>query len=351
MSTTTAKLTRGFFLIALIIVAGVFFSGCIPQLDKRKYAGLQVTLADVPASIYLDGEFISDTPFKQNDLKPGVYTLKIQPDDSSLVPYELPITLSGGLLTAVVWTPSTRPELSGGVIFELERLSTKQQTELVISSIPDGVIVRVDGGDIEFAPSIRTDLSPGKHTISFSQTSYDDQEHTINLVAGHRLSVSVKMARNQNSLGMESSDATQIRTTQTASSSATITTTATTSGSIATGGLAPTTKSPTASPALSTSPNSTANPEAVRTAQPLAVTGSGSSSGSGKIVTILPTGFFQNGEEVVRVRTASSSAALELGFAKVGQAYVYLNVTTNDWIQIQFNSKPGWISKTYGRVD
>lgn len=336
MSKITAKFTRGFFLIALILVAGVIFSGCIPQLDKRKYAGLQVTLADVPASIYLDSEFISDTPFKQNDLKPGTYTLKIQPDDSSLVPYELPITLSGGLLTAVVWTPGTRPELSGGVIFELERLSNKQQTELAISSIPDGVIVRVNDGDIEFAPTVRTDLSPGKHTISFSQTSYDDQEHTVNLVAGHRLSVSVKMARNQNSLGIETSD-----TTQTANSAATPSANLAVGGSLAA----------TASATSAATPTPAANSAAVRTAQPLAVTGSGSSTASGKTVTILPTGFFQNGEEVVRVRSASSSAALELGFAKVGQSYPYLNVTTNDWIQIQFNSKPGWISKTYGHVE
>lgn len=314
-------------LAVLILGVASIFAGCIPQLDKRKYAGLQVTVSDIPATLYLDGEYLSETPFKQNDLKPGMYTLKIQPDDANLVPYELPIRLTGGLLTAVVWNPGTRPESSGGVVFELERLNNRQQTELAISSIPDGAIVRINEEDLDFAPVVRTDLTAGKQSISLTLPSYDEQNHTLNLVPGHRLSVLVKMARTAGTF-----NAGDI------------------SGDTADDGTsAP--ESPTTSP--------TATASAIRTAQNTPATGntaarngaSGSAVLTGKKVTILPTGFIQNGEEVVRVRESSSAASRELGFAKVGQSYTYLNESTADWIKIQFNSKPGWISKTYGKLE
>lgn len=309
-------------LAVLILGVASIFAGCIPQLDKRKYAGLQVTVSDIPATLYLDGEYLAETPFKQNDLQPGMYTLKIQPDDANLVPYELPIRLTGGLLTAVVWNPGTRPESSGGVVFELERLSNRQQTELAISSIPDGAIVRINEGDMDFAPLVRTDLSAGKQSISVTLPSYDEQNHTLNLVPGHRLSVLVKMARTADAAttGDKTEDTTGIADTSTDGI----------------GNSVPATQS------------------AIRTAQNTPVTGATGASVSavtGKKVTILPTGFIQNGEEVVRVREASTAASRELGFAKVGQSYPYLNESTADWIKIQFNSKPGWISKTYGKLE
>ncbi len=326
---TTVLTLKKIILALLIVGVASVFAGCIPQLDKRKYAGLQVTVSDVPATIYLDGTYLSETPFKQNDLKPGVYTLKIQPDDASLVPYELPIRLTGGLLTAVVWNPGTRPELSGGVVYELERLSNRQQTELAISSIPDGAIVRINDGDMDFAPLVRTDLTAGKQSIALTLPSYDDQNHTLNLVPGHRLSVLVKMARTADTF--DAGDGAAVSSTGD-------------------------TNADTANATDTTTTSETATSSAIRTAQKTPVTGSGAgASGSatftGKKVTILPTGFIQNGEEVVRVRESSSAASRELGFAKVGQSYQYLNVTTADWIKIQFNSVPGWISKTYGRVE
>jgi len=314
------------WLILLVLIASFSFSGCLAQIDKRQYAGLQVTTNDLPATLYLDGEYLSDTPVKRNDLKPGTYTLKIQPEDPTYVPYEVPIQLRKGLLTAVTWLPGTRPELGGGVIYELEKLPNRTQTELIVTSIPDGAIVKVDGGDLEFAPIIKSELLPGKHDISVTLPSYVEQNHTLNLVAGHRLSVLVKLAKTPESLGL---------TIPTPSADAMLTATA--SGQAATG-----------SGALAAA-SSQSGPTPIRSAQPTAGNLSNLGNNSQQVL-ILPTNFFQDGTEVVRVRSASTSASAEVGFATVGERYPYLNEENAAWIKIDLNGKAGWINKTYAEL-
>jgi hypothetical protein len=308
-------------LLFILCVTPLLFSGCIEQFDKRRFAGLQVTTNDVEATLYLNDEYISDTPFNKKDLQPGNYTLKIVPEDPAYVPYELPIKLTSGLLTAVVWTPGDRTETSGGVVFELERISNRQMTELTISSIPDGAIVRVNNGEMEFTPTLRSELTPGKHDLQASLPSYVEQHHTLNLVAGHRLSVLIKLARAQDSLEtIEEVAADQ-------SSNATV---STESANVAD------------DESTDQSATTSANPTPIRTAQPQS--GAKTSSQS---VQINSTGFFNNNTEVLRVRSGPGSEFSEVGFAPVGNRYPYLDETQTGWLKIQFNSKAGWVSDSY----
>ena len=301
----------------------MLFSGCIEQFDKRRFAGLQVTTNDVPATLYLNEEYISDTPFNKKDLQPGNYTLKIVPEDPAYVPYELPIKLTSGLLTAVVWTPGDRTETSGGVVFELERISNRQMTELAISSIPDGAIVRVNNGEMEFTPTLRSELTPGKHDLQASLPSYVEQHHTLNLVAGHRLSVLIKLARAQDSL----EESQELTTEETNESN-----TSTESAVINTNDAQSNEQTATGS----------ASPTPIRTAQPQGATGTSDQS-----VQINSTGFFNNSTEVLRVRSGPGSEFSEVGFAPVGNSYSYLDEKQNGWLKIQFNSEAGWVSESY----
>lgn len=297
----------------------MLFSGCIDQLDKRRFAGLQVTTNHVAATLYLNDEYISDTPFNKKDLQPGNYTLKIVPEDPAYVEYELPIKLTSGLLTAVIWTPGDRTETSGGVIFELERISNRQMTELTVSSIPDGAIVRVNNGEMEFTPMLRSELTPGKHDLHASLPSYVEQHHTLNLVAGHRLAVLVKLARAQDSLETpQDEQASQDAQAALNPENSTATQSATTS----------------------------ASPTPIRTAQP-----QGNVNATTPTVTITSTGFFNNNTEVLRVRSGPGAGFSELGFAQVGNSYPYLQASESGWLKIQFNSEPGWVSETYATLE
>lgn len=318
-------------LLFILCITPLLFSGCIEQLDKRRFAGLQVTTNDVAATLYLNDEYISDTPFNKKDLQPGNYTLKIVPEDPEYVSYELPIKLTSGLLTAVVWTPGDRTETSGGVVFELERISNRQMTELTISSIPDGAIVRVNTGEMEFTPTLQSELTPGKHDLQVSLPSYVEQHHTLNLVAGHRLAVLVKLARAQDSL-----ETVEDRTLD-GDNENNVTTESTESAEL--------------QPAQTQSNNSqvatnSASPTPIRTAQPQGAAGTQTQS-----VQINSTGFFNNSTEVLRVRSGPGSGFAEVGFAPVGNTYPYLNETQSGWLKIQFDSETGWVSESYATLE
>jgi len=73
-----------------------------------------------------------------------------------------------------------------------------------------------------------------------------------------------------------------------------------------------------------------------------------STSGS---VTIKSTNFFNDEEEVLRVRDEATASGNELGFAVVGEEYDYLGEKENGWYMIDFEGEEGWVSGKYVEVD
>lgn len=301
---------------ALLLVSSLLLSGCNPFVEKK--SGLQVITNDIPASIYLDGQYLEKTPYIGKDLKAGQYTLKILPDDSNLVPYETTINLRGGLLTVVTWIPGNRPETSGGVIYEMEKLSNSKHAEISIISLPDQAIVSLDGQNREFTPILIENIEPGHHEFEMSLPSYETQKHTINVVAGHRMDVTVKLAKSIDTNQFDSETAEATPSAEIASDSATSTSKAT--------------------PSAQTSTSS-----GVPVRQAVIQNGSGT-------VTIQSTNYFVNSQEVLKVRSEPNSTGKEIGQASVGKSYPYLNETQAGWYKISFNDQTGWVSGQYATL-
>jgi hypothetical protein len=295
--------------VVISVCLGTFlFSGCLPQLK----GGLQVLTDDVPATVYLDGKLMEKTPYLNKDLKSADYMLEIRPDDVSYVPYQTKVTLKSGMLTVVNWKPGKRPETSGGVIFETESLRDKKMTELVITTIPDGGIIYVDGVARGFAPVTVQGLTKGEHQLEVRLPSYETQLQPINVLEGYRILVTAKLGKQEYQAPKPSSLAT---------SSATLAATA------------------SASPSSSPNSSSTATTAATKK-QTLPA----------PKVTIKSTNFFQNGKEVLRVRSDATASSRELGFATVGDDYKYLNERKEGWVKIQFGTQVGWIAQQFATV-
>jgi hypothetical protein len=342
-------------LLLILISTPILFSGCENQLDKRRFAGLQVKTNDIAASVYINDEYLSDAPFLRKNLKPGNYNLKIVPQDPKYVPYELPIKLSRGLLAAVIWTPGDRVETSGGVVYELEKISNLQLTEITVSSIPDGAIVRINDGEMEFTPTLRSELIPGKHDVHISLPSYTQQHHTLNLVAGHRLNVFFKLARSQDALEANLGDFNSDSQSDLNTNSQGEASSATASGTVNSDSNSDSDSNSNSqsSPASTTNPNPapTPNPSPVpiRTAVPTTL--NPADSNKLQSVKINNTGFFSNSLEVLRVRSGPGLNFSEVGFATVGKLYPYLNETKSGWFKIQIDSQEGWVSETYATLE
>jgi hypothetical protein len=285
--------------VLLLLFATFFFSGC-SVLNKPKYAGIQVITTNATSAIFLNDQHINNTPLNEKTIQPGVYNLKIIPEDSSLTQYETSVTLRAGLLTVVTWKPAERPELSGGVIYEMEPLSDRTRSEVSFITIPDGAIITFEGREQLFSPTVLTDVAPGQHEYEISLPSYETQKHTVNAVAGYRMLIRAKLAKTSPA------------------------------------GVVTTEK-----------PESTnASPEATASARVKIAT----SSATAKQVKILETGYFLNSQEVLRVRDQAGVTGVEAGLAPVGEIFPYLGETRGEWHKILFKEKDGWVSAEFSQL-
>jgi len=292
------------------LIASIFLSGC-SILDKNTTAGLQVITNDKTSSVFLDGQFLEKAPLIEKNIKPGTYSVRIEPDDPKLVPYETSVTLRKGLLTVITWKPDTRPELSGGVIYEMEPLKNKQQSEVSFITIPDGAIVAFDGAEKEFAPVIIPGIDPGQHEFEITLPSYESQQHTINVVQGYRMIVRVKLAKLE---------------------------------AIPESEMEPPTSEGSITP--ETQPTDTTEPLEIKQSSP-----SAEASQSGQLVRILPTNFFQEGKEVLRVRSEPSTESNTLGFVESNTTQTSGGESKLGWNSVIFHTSLGWVSSDYSRME
>lgn len=309
-------------LLCSILLASVLFSAC--TVGKKAKSGLQVITDGTEASVFLNDTYVEKTPFINRELSPGDYRLKIQPDNPDLIPYETEIRLRPGLLTVVTWKLAERPEFSGGVIYEMEPITSKTKSEISFVTIPDGAIVSVAGKEKTFSPVIIADIAPGHTEFEVSLPSYESQKHTINAVPGYRMLVTVKLSKvnlNGTTVPPTESDTEVETATQSATSSA-----------------------QTQQPAAQNPVTPAANPVS---ATPVATTSAvGREAGT---VQITSTNFFIEGKEVLRVRSQPNSTGSELGFAEVGSTHQYIEIQ-NNWYNITFNGQSGWVSGQYAQV-
>lgn len=313
-----------FKFLMIILISALTLSGCT-LWDSKVKSGLQVVTDDTKASLFLNDQYLDKTPYINKNIKPGTYSLRIEPEDKSLAPLETTITLTDGTLTVVTWNAGKTPETSGGVTYELQPHTQKDKAEVEFHTVPDTAIVTFDNQEQTFTPLIIKDVEPGNHEFEVSLPSYQTQKHTMNAVAGKRLVISIKLAKQvagQNLSGRDTtSQANDLKTT-------TSTTSATVSAEL--------------SPAALTTTIS----------QNLASTNTATDSVStGPRVKITPTAYMQNQKEVLRVRDKADTSGKEIGFVEVGREYRYLKQHTNGYYQIEFGAKQtGWISDKFAQI-
>lgn len=301
----TTRLIAISFVIFIATIILIIFN----PFKKEKSAGVQVSTAGQPSAVFLNGQYLNKTPLIEKNIKAGKYTVKIQPDDTSLAPYETIVELQPGSLSVITWKAGKTPETSGGVLYELHPIQDNQNSEVSFSSIPDTAIVELAGERKEFTPFIFTNVIPGNTEFEVTLPSYQPQRHTINVLGGHRMVVKVKLAKVDSAsenLQVES----LLDTTNVASNSAAAT--------------------------LATSPLTTNEESLVA-----------SESGSKKTVRITATNYFVDGKEVVRVRATPSSEGLPIGYADVGTKYEHTGKVEKEWYEIIIDNQKGWVSGEY----
>ena len=287
------KLLIGLGLLALI----VFLIG--RTLPGRKKSALSVSTTP-QATIFLDGEFLGQTPYYNEKLKPGDYVLKIVPESSgqALNPWEGRVTLSPGILTVVNRELGLTQDDSSGEILSFEPSADKNATSISIVTTPDGAVVNLDGEPKGFAPISLDKITEGDHILLITSPGYQDKTIKAKTVKGNKLIVSVQLAR------AAAAPVVDAETQQEAT--------------------------PAASPKVSPKPS----------ASPKTATGSAGMVRPYVQIDSPDTGW-------VRVRTEASTAGEELTKVDHGESFPLIDEKSG-WYQIEYETgKNGWISGKY----
>lgn len=316
---------RSFFPLCVVVFISAFvLAGCSLPFRKAEVSGLQITTDGIASSVLLNGNKVGMTPFSDQELKPGTYTVRLEPEDSELAMYETSITLYPTTLAVMNWTFGRTAETSGGVIYELDPLKKKTDANLSIASIPDGAIVKVDDVSQGFTPVLMKSMTPGTHRFQVTLPSYKDEEESINIAEGFQMNVTVKLAKQK----VSETVGNEVVATDSAEASD--------SAKVAT----PSSK-PSTTPKASLSPKPEVSKAASSSAKPTS-----STAVPGKTVTIKETG-----TGWLRVRETASSSGKELAKVDVGESFPFFE-TQSGWTQIEYEKgKKGWVSSQYVKQD
>lgn len=278
-----------------------------------KFGELRVD-SQTPASIFLDNKNIGKTPYRDK-VAAGEYTMKLVSDSttSQLTSWQGKITVGQNLLTFVNANLS-ESDLSTAIdIVWLEKITSKQ-SELSVTTSPDGATVLVDDVSRGVTPLSIQDLTAGDPSISVTNTGFLTRSIKIKTTAGYRVIANLKLALSGTPQVETSADE--------ASSSATM-------------------ESPT--PKTSTTPKSTPSVKTTGTPTPTPSSGASTSKDPEKPYVLIkdtPTGF-------LRVRLEPSTSASEAGRVNPGEKYSLID-TKSSWYQIKFDGKNlGWVSGQY----
>lgn len=306
------------FLSIIILSTGVFLY--FNPLIKLKSAGLQVEYngSDQYASVFLNNQYLEKAPLSEKNIQSGDYILKIVPDDQDLAEFSIPITLTEGALTVVTYNPGPDTKQSSATIYEVEAQNDlKELGSISFETYPENALLSFDQAPTQYTPITIEALLPQEYSYSVSLPSYEIQEHKIQVLAGHQIKVTIKLAKLLTDKQLNIQADSNVNTENN-------------------------TESATASTELAGDSWGVEDIDQI----------------NGKKVLIKKTNFFIDNQEVLRVREKPSLDARELGFAKSDYYYPYIENLgdgseidqSGNWLKIRFENQEGWINVNFAEL-
>jgi hypothetical protein len=292
-----------FFLVSLvglvILVASFarFLSSRGPKLGQLRIDSMPVS------NIFIDNNNIGRTPYKEK-FNVGEYTVKLVPESAvnQLVSWQGKISVGQNSLTYVNATLSESELTTAVDRVWLEKITSKQ-SELSVTTSPDGATVLVDDVVKGVTPLSLQDITAGEHAVSITNVGFQTRPMKIITTPGYRLIMNFKLALSQGeSPGESISPATQ--------------------SAAPSGKITPVPKSPSG---VKTATQSATQPDPPK---PFV------------IIKDTPTGF-------LRVRMEPTTGATEAARVNPGEKYTITD-SQNGWYEISYDGvNSGWVSGQY----
>jgi hypothetical protein len=166
---TSRILSFGLLLLTVFIL-----TGCTLPFIGNKKSALQIN-ASPQATIFLNDNNVGKTPYLDENLKPGEYTIKLVPEsEGELLTWQGLVKLYPGIMTAVSRNLAASEEQTSGYTVTLEPIAEKDKARISIISTPDGVVVNLDGEPKGFTPISIDDIVEGEREIVISAPGFKE---------------------------------------------------------------------------------------------------------------------------------------------------------------------------------
>ncbi len=303
----------------LLASSALLLTGCNLPWQKN-ISGLQIEVTEgAKAQVYLNELHLGETPVNRDNLKPGVYKVKLEPSgETGKQPYETEIHLYPGALTTILWSFKGSEPSGTGDILELEPLSTSDRAELSVITVPEGASVALNSTTYGLSPVILDTINPGDYSLTVTAVGHARKTFSAKVTKGFRLHVFSRLDKESTeTIAAPTATPTPIVLNENVGASPRPT--------------------PLVTPTPKPTPKSTPIPNT-----PVATT---STALVKPYVTIKDTG-----TGWLRVRDQASSAGSEVARVTVGASYPYVS-TLNGWYEIEYlpNAR-GWISGQYASI-
>lgn len=195
--------------IGLFLLLAIFLSSCSLPFLKKKKAALQIQSSPT-TTVFLNDNHVGKTPYLDEDLKPGEYTVKLVPDSEGegVEAWQGIINLYPGIMTVVSRNLAESEDKVSGYILTLEPITDKEKAKVSIVSTPDGVVVNLDGEPKGFTPLSLDEVTEGERTISISSPGFKEEIIKAQAVKGYKLMINVQLAREMDEEKEEEKEAT-----------------------------------------------------------------------------------------------------------------------------------------------
>lgn len=162
---------------------------------QPKAAGIYIT-SNPPSTVYIDGQQVGKTPYDATR-NPGEIVVKLIPITTGkpLVSFETKATLSPDIQTVIRRDLAETDDASAGEVISFVRVGGKD-AQIAVISLPDSAMVTIDGQKVGYAPYKDSSTTAGDHQISVSASGFFDRTFSAKAIAGYKLTVEVKLAKN-----------------------------------------------------------------------------------------------------------------------------------------------------------
>lgn len=242
-------------------------------------------------------------------------------DNDPTKDWQVKVNLTPKLVTVIDRQFGASDDLSSYYILQLEPANDSVSSEISIITIPDTVIVKIDGQPRGFSPVTANDLTAGDHLIMLAAPGYQELSIPAQSRNGYKLTVTAQLAKTPGlevpRLPLES-----INASASASESANLETDTVLTPTQTSKVLPPT-------PTVKKTNQASASAEVARPYVQINETGTG----------------------WLRVRAEPTQTSKEVAKVDVGKRYPFFETSDNGWHKIEYESgQEGWVAGSYATV-